>query len=908
MDISTSFGLWLKQRRKAMDLTQADLARCANCSVVTIQKIEAEERRPSRQMAELLAQCLDIPPQERPTFLKVARAELRVERLAEIARTPAAPLDPWRTPAPLTSNLPVSLTPLVGREPDLAAIIRLLDNPQCQLLTLVGPGGIGKTRLAIEVASLQRQAFGDQVYFVSLASVSSSEFIVPTIAQAIGFAFYGSEPLQEQLLNYLQPKQMLLLLDNFEHLLTPALAASAAEDVGPEQEGGEVLIVVLLERAPGVKLLVTSRERLNLQGEWLVEIEGLPFPEETEAEEGDMARFPAVALFVDSAQRVNPGFALTGQNQADVGRICRLLAGIPLGINLAAAWVRLLSCREIAQEIERNLDFLSTTARDAPDRQRSLRAAFDYSWKLLSAEERQVMRRLSVFRSGFQREAAEQATSATLPLLSALVDKSLLRRTSAGRYDMHELMRQYVAAKLQDDPEELVATYDHCSRYYAALLKQWEEPLKSDEQPEILEKMSLEIDNLRLAWGWMVTQQQISNIQKSLHALWLFYEVRGWLHEGATLFEQAVQAFRASDQGGLAQATDRRRSLVLGQVLAHQGWFCIRLGWHDQAHELLQQSLALLRLTGDQAALATSLDYMGIEHCQTGDYAEARPMIQESIALNRALGNQWGLAFCLNSFGNLCLEQGDYQEAYLALNESLSLLRTLGDLRETAFCLWTLGAVADRLGQPAKAQQLLAESLEISQTLNYRWGVANSLRNLGAIVLKLGDMGRAESLFRQSVTLFREVGERFNLTMALNYLGNLTGAQGEYQQARRAFREALAMAIEIQATSIMLESLAGLAGVWAKEEAAEAALELVLHLLNHPALTRETRTQAEQLQSELEAQLSPQQIEATQRQAQAKPFEVVMQELLDNDLSAGALRAGQQPNSSIPQDSTGASS
>jgi transcriptional regulator with XRE-family HTH domain len=357
-----SFGWWLKQRRKTFDLTQADLARCVGCAVVTIQKIEADERRPSRQMAELLAGCLHIPPADQPTFLKVARAELRLERLAEVVPAALPPLPPEAEPRSSTSvpplDLPAPPTPLVGREHELAAIVRLLQETSCRLLTLVGPGGIGKTRLAIEAATHQQAAFAEGVYFVSLAPVSAVEFIIPTIASALAFTFYGPTEPQTQLLNYLRQKRVLLVLDNFEHLLA-----------FPQ---GTDLLAELLRHAPALKLLTTSRERLNLQGEWVLEIQGLPVPPNDQG--SDLEAYSAALLFVQSAQRARVGFVLLPEERPAVARICRLMEGMPLGIELAASWVRSLSCQEIAQESERSLDFLAVSMRDAPARHRSMRA------------------------------------------------------------------------------------------------------------------------------------------------------------------------------------------------------------------------------------------------------------------------------------------------------------------------------------------------------------------------------------------------------------------------------------------------------------------------------------------------------------------------------------------------------
>jgi predicted ATPase/DNA-binding SARP family transcriptional activator len=373
------------------------------------------------------------------------------------------------TPVP-PHNLSAQSTPFIGREAELTDVQQLiLNGSECRLLTLIGPGGIGKTRLAIQaawqVATEAIEAFPYGIYFIPLAPVGAAEFLVQTIAEALHFSFYTGSSPKTQLLNYLCEKEVLLILDDFEHLLN---------DVGAVN-----LLSEILANAPKGKLLVTSRERLNLQEEWVIEIGGLPFPEIDTAEFLETQRvqspviesYDALQLFVQSARRASVGFSLSAENVSYVVRICQLVGGMPLGIELASAWVRMLPCREIAQEIERNLDFLTTPVRNIPERHQSLRAVFEHSWKLLTPVERHLFRKLSVFRGGFRREAAEVVADASLILLSALIDKSLLRRNTAGRYEMHHLLGQYAAEKLEEVINEKVQVQAQHARYYATFLQ-----------------------------------------------------------------------------------------------------------------------------------------------------------------------------------------------------------------------------------------------------------------------------------------------------------------------------------------------------------------------------------------------------------------------------------------------------
>ena len=876
METATSFGLWLKQRRRTLNLSQADLARCVNYSVAAIRKIEADERRPSRQIAELLADCLDIPLEERPTFLKVARAELRVERLEELS--PATRSQPYSPPLSSTSstprpNLPVSLTSLLGREHELAGLIRLLQNPQCRLLTLVGPGGIGKTRLAIAAAARQRQAFGDGVYFVSLAPLSASEFIVSTTADVIGFTFYGQINPQAQLLNYLREKQMLLVLDNFEHLLPQPLPLLSRE------ESSLGVITNILQQAPEVKLLVTSRERLNLQGEWVFEVQGFPTPPSDQI--NNLEAYSAVALFLDSAQRAEAHFEVKPAEWPAVVRICQLLEGMPLGIELAATWVRTLSCPQIAQQIERNLDFLASSLRDVPERHRSLRAAFDHSWKLLSTEEQWAMRQLSVFRGGFQREAAEQVTGARLPLLSALVDKSLLRRPETDRYDLHELLRQYAAEKLQIEASELIETNDRHSSYYLAWLHQQEYPLISARQNEVVMELVAEIDNLRLAWDWAVAQQQTAKIRQAVECLAWFHELRGAYQEGVTLFGRAVERLRPLSEGLTDPSAEQ--TATLGQVLAKQGFFLLRLGKLEEARHVLEQGVTLLRSLETQATLALALMHLGGIALIMGNLGEAQTLLQESLSLGRAINNRFTTAISLNVLGYTAQAKGEYQEAYRLFQEALGMWRALGAPRGIAFGLSYLSHAMQAIGKQSEAQQLLHESLEISRTIGDRWARAMVLDRLGLLSLSQGDdAGRleAQKLLGESVTLFRELGDHWNIGPTLNHLGNLACLQEDYPEARQLFFEALKIALETQAPTGVLDALVGLAVVQVHEGTTESALELVVHVLQHPASSHEAKARAERLRVELEANLTPERIEVIRLRAQGRSIEMVAQELL----------------------------
>ncbi|HRQ41560.1 MAG TPA: hypothetical protein PLD25_26870 [Chloroflexota bacterium] len=396
-------------------------------------------------------------------------------------------------------------TTFIGRDDELRDISALMHNHLCRLLTLVGPGGIGKTRLALEIASSQQDLFPDGVHLTYLQATPSSDFLVSAVAESLDFRFQPDGDSQSQLINYLRHQSLLLVLDNFEHL------ADGAAFVGD-----------ILAAATAVKLLVTSRERLSLQEEWVYEVPGLDCP----AHDGDpdIEAYGAVRLFVHSARRASPHFRLTKQYRPPVARICRLVGGMPLGIELAAAWTRALPCDEIAHEIEHSLDILETSARNVPPRHRNMRAVFAPTWQLLSAEEQHVFMKLSVFRGGFTRQAAESVASATMRTLLSLVDKSLLRLDGNGRYTLHELLRQYGEEQLHNSPPEQEQTLDLHRACYMALLARCEQMIVfRGQSKEALKIMKNELENMRMAWRRAVWQGQFAEIAHGAEGLWTFY-------------------------------------------------------------------------------------------------------------------------------------------------------------------------------------------------------------------------------------------------------------------------------------------------------------------------------------------------------------------------------------------------
>lgn len=719
---------------------------------------------------------------------------------------------------PPPHNLPTPLTGFVGRQRELQEIRHILRKNR--LLTLLGPGGVGKSRLAMQAAAEQIESFPHGVYWIPLASLSSGELLVPTIAAALRISFYGREDPKTQLLSFLREKDMLLVIDGFEHLV---------------EEAG--LLAEILTHAPAVNILVTSRERLNLHGEVILEIQGLHFPQERQLTE--IAHYSAVQLFLQSARRVQADFTLGEEDKRQVVRICQLVEGMPLGIELAATWVRMLSCQEIAREIEKSLDFLTSHLRDLPDRHRSLRAVFEHSWDLLTREERQVLRRLSLFRGGFRREAAEQVAAATLPLLSSLADKSFLIRKPSGRYEMLEVIRQYAQEKLAQVPSEQETTRDRHCRYYTTFLQQREGQMKGIGQRQALGEISNEIENVREAWDWALRRGRRADIGRAQESLFIFYEIWSWFQEGEEAFGRAVQIL---DQGAPLDAEgERPSSLILAQALACQGGLCHHLGEYKRARALLQRSLDILRKLDARAEMAFPLTHLGFVAYLEGKYEEAQTRCQESLAICRETGNRWRAATSLTTLGLVAYGQEVYREAEGLFRESLTICREIGD----------------------------------------EWGMAFALNNLGYIAYLLEAYNEARRLCQESLTILQKIGHRYGVAATLDSLGSIATAMEAYLEAWRYFQQALRMADDVGAMPLVLEILVSMATLLAKRGAVRRAAELASFVAQWKGGERHSQARAEHLLTELAPELSPDQLALIQERADRKKAHDLIEEILE---------------------------
>lgn len=762
------------------------------CSVSLVLKIESDNRRPSRQVAELLAEKLDIPADQRALFLKIARQDVGIQNLDALP-----PLSmPQSVPIydHFQSNLPIPPTPLIGREHEIGMILHQLRDPSCRLLTLTGPGGVGKSRLALEAAGQMLEAFEHGVYFVSLVGTTSPEFVIPAIAESMRFVFSKVNDPKKQLLQFLGGRHILLVLDNLEHLLN---------DIG--------LLPELLEGSPGLKILATSREQLNLQAEWSITLQGLPIPSEVSLE--NWGSNSAVSLFIQRSKQSCLDFTPSGEDLLHVRRICQLVEGLPLGLELAATWVRTLSCREISQEIEKNMDFLTATVRDVPPRHRSMRAVFEYSWKLLTDEEQQALKNLSVFRGGFTRGSAEHVANAALPLLASLLDKSLIRHGDTRRYELHELVRQFAFEQLLNSGEVEEIRSRHFE-FFLSLAEESRKKLRGGEQLAWLNLLEQDYDNLRAALEWSlrfekmegeIPQDVEETIQASFKlagALYMFWRVRNHWSEGRNWLNRVL-----SQPAKQTVTRERARALNSAVLLATE-----QSDLHI-SRQLADENLALAKALGDPHILARALHAMGVVLWKQKDYQAAHDSCEQAVALFRKTGNHLAMAGSLQLLGRIATNQNDLEQADRYLRECIDLFQEFSNTIELFASLSDLGLLAYLRNDFSTARSCHERSLEHFRQARNIAGVEMSLNRLGDIARCEENYGEAERLYMESWTIYHETGDKDEIASLLHNLGYVAIHRGDDEKAFSLFKEAFALQRDINNEAGMAECLMGIACV-----------------------------------------------------------------------------------------------
>jgi len=635
-------------------------------------------------------------------------------------------------------RLPQQTTPFIGRNEELHELAVLLAKPDCRLLTLAGPGGCGKTRLAIEAARLTAQYYADGVYFVTLQPVNAVDLVAPAIAEALNFTLRGREDPRSQLLDYLRDKRLLLVLDNFEHLL-------AAADFLPD----------ILAAAPQVKLLVTSREIASLREEWLYPVGGLRYPRD-----GDKAlveSYSAVQLFLDNVRRIRRDFSLEDE-RVHVTRIVQAVEGMPLAIELAASWLKLLPCETIAAEIQRNINILETGLRNVPERHRSMRAVSDQSWQFLSEAEREVFARLAVFRGGFQREAAEQVARATLERLSALVDKSILKIQPDGRYQMHELLRQYAEEHLAQSTGGIAQAQAAHRVYYSHFLHARLNQLMGGRQLEAIAEIRGELDNIRAAWQSAVDSLDLDAILRSAHALGRFYLMQGRFLEGAKTFEEIVQRLSNVEKG-------EKTELALVSTLMHFAHFNDRMGRWYEVRGMLAQCQELYHHLGIPPLPFPYSDprlMLSPIYRIQGNYPEAVRLAEEALSTSELYDHPWNRALAYYALSWAALVQGQHDTGRRYAQHAYMISQTIGDQWFLGYCINALANIALEQGDFDTAEQQFRAFYELRKAFDDEEGMARALKNLGEVALGRQRYAEAYDLNAESLAIYRRIHEQPN--------------------------------------------------------------------------------------------------------------------------------------------------
>ena len=822
-----------------------------------------------------LAEQLGVEPSNETLALHKQILEDRLS--AEISATQAIEL----------RHFPTQFTRFVGRRTELEQIVEHLAQPECRLLSIVGPGGMGKTRLSIQAAQAVRAAhldFPDGLYFVPLAGVTGANLLPSALAHSLGLTLYGSAAPQEQVIDFLRHKCLLLVLDNFEHLL----------------EGAE-LVNSILQAAPDVKLLVTTQQALRLRAEWRLALEGLDYPAEDAPPDIPPLEYSAVQLFAQAAAQQRIGFKPDSRQQTSIARICRLLWGIPLAIEIAAAWIETYDAETIAAQLAHDLDFLTSPLSDMPERHRSLRAVFEHAWARLSVLEQEALARLSVFRGGFTQEAALVITQAEQCILDELAQKSLRMRPGGMRWEMHELLRRFAAEKLAVQSEsENLASQAHSAYYLEWIARQTPE-FYGPQPQQARDAIQNELDNERRAWDWAAAHGCAEALEAALDGLHRFHLIQGLYNEGLAAMQSGIDglppgesdllsgmfacqaeflhllgkpqpAQKAAEQAlALAQhsrSTDKEAEalLILSEVNMLQGSYELAQTHVEQAHDLsrkssqkrnlaralnqrgtlhyrrseyplaaeyARQALEIDRQAGNRLGETSHLMLMGMVGERTGEYEMSLACYQQALEFAQALENRPNIASALNNIGIIQWRRNDFIEALKWMEQSLQIERQLGHRLRSAKVIGNIGIVYDEQGQFNQAIECYQQALHIYQEIGDKEAITKQMGNLGIAYSLKGEHERAMDYLQQALGLCRDLGYRSGEALWLGNLGEMHRRQGQYKQALAYYEQAIPMHRELNTRGNLAETLHGKASILRKQgdyAGAQAANDEALHV------------------------------------------------------------------------------
>ncbi len=660
-------------------------------------------------------------------------------------------------------NLPSQATPFYGREEELAEITSCLLNPTTRLLTLAGPGGFGKTRLGLKVASQLVTHFPNGVYFVPLAQLSTDSHMVTSLAHAVGFTFTGMEDSQRQLIQFLAGKKMLILLDNFEHILD-----------------GAVLVDALLKGAPGLKALVTTREKLRLEDEIVIEVKGLSYP--MEEHEGEAVRYSAVRLFLRSARAVAaPDFNPSPEELVQVARISRFLEGMPLGIELASAWVKSLPVSEIAAKISTNRDFVAAEMPYLPARHQSLRAIFEYSWDLLSAVQRRALKTASVFKGGFTLEAAAHVGAVPLSVWPQLTEKYLVTEKSKDHYELHDLVRYYAKEKLFENPVEKEQVLDAHCEYLAVTLRQKEKELQGPRRGKAMEFLLSQMGNIRDGWRRAVEKGQENRIEDYLDCLFDIYQDKGWSQEGSGVFEEAGKQL-LEKAGGRANG---KSALLIGKIYSRWASLLQQMGRMNEALMVFQGSLKFLKPTKSLKQVAFCYNGLGVTLTDLAQDKKARNYFNKALRIYQKAKDPSGTARLYNNLGHNIMRAGNFRQARILIQKALTYFESGGDLKGTADSYILLGTIQHDMGDNSSARALFQKALGAYVECDNRRGMAWAFTNMGEVAEAVGDFNGAKEMYQEGLGLHEGLGDRKAMGWSKGLLAWINWAIGDYAKAKQ---------------------------------------------------------------------------------------------------------------------------